>query len=494
MKVLLVLPSMAFYPSERIQVGPPLGLAYIAAVLERAGIDVSILDALILGLENACLISMHDQTLELRGLDWKSLEVRIANEDPDIVGISCLFSSQAWTCHKLAKIVKKIDKDIITIMGGAHPSAVPFEVLKDENLDFVVIGEGEATVLDLVSCLEKDVSKKAIQKVKGIAYRDNREYVKTPRRPLIENLDTLPFPAHHLLPMKKYAKSSHGVNIKRKPFFSMITSRGCPGRCTFCSIHTIWGRVWRARSPVNVVDEIELLVDKYGVREIHFEDDNLTLDPRRMRGVCDEIIKRDIDITWSTPNGVRIDTLSRELLLKMKDSGCFSLNFGIESGDPVVRREIIKKPISIPHAKKVVEWCRQIGIWTSGFFILGMPGENETTFQKTIQLAKNLGLDSASFFIASPYPGTKLYETSLEKDYIQEINWEKLRVFHPLIETEDFKKKDLYKWRKKAYRAMAKYRISSPKLILHELSNISSFEDLSQYFRLLKRLLQILRT
>lgn len=490
MKVLLIQPPMSLLSGEQPSVVPPLGLAYIASVLKRENIEVKIMDTIADGLHQ----SKHStfKTISHFGLEWEEIRKRLSMENPDVVGISCPFSSSAKNAHRIAEIVKTINKNIFTVMGGAHPSALPREVLTDPNIDFVVIGEGELTMLELIRSLESS----NFSGLKGIAYRDVKKIVVNPPRPLIDNLDELPFPERDLLPMEKYfeAPAWHCQVVKHPRFTSIITSRGCPGRCIFCSIHTVWGHKWRARSSKNVVDEIELVVERYGVKEIHFEDDNLTLSKKRMEAICDEIIARGLDIYWTTPNGVAIMNLNKHLLEKMKASGCYRLHFGIEHGDPEFRKKVVRKPILSEHAKKVIRWAKRAGIWTSGFFIIGLPGENEQTYLKTIEFAKELDLDTASFFIATPYPGTDLYKLCIARGYIQkDIDWSHIRAITGIIKTENFKPDDLVKLQKKSYKEFMVHRLRrelNPFSIIKRFHDIEGIDDLKFLYRIVTGLIR----
>jgi len=457
---------------------PPLGIAYLAAVLEQEGIDVKIIDALVLGQKSSSRCSGEKIHF---GMGWKEIEEEISKYRPDVVGISCLFSLQSKNSHKIAEIAKKVDEDTVVVAGGAHPSSVPIDVLQDINIDFCVIGEGELTTLELVKRLEisNDFSD-----IKGIGYKDKGKTIINPPRPLIAKLDELPLPARHLLPMERYFESRrlHSTIVKHHRCTSVISSRGCPGKCTFCSIHTIWGNKRRARDPKRVVDEIELLVEEYEVKEIYFEDDNLTLNKKRMENICDEIINRDLDICWTTPNGVAINTLDKELLTKMKDSGCYRLQFGIEHGDSEFRNNIIRKPINSDWVKKVVTECKELGIWTHGFFIVGLPGETDMTVKKTVEFAKELDLDTADFFMATPYPGTTLYKNCVESGYISKnIDWSGLTPNNPIIKTEMFTPEDVKRWKEMGYREFVKYRLNKetkPISIIRRLYHIRSFDDM----------------
>lgn len=466
MKILLMRPPFRDF----IYRDPPLGIGYIASVLRKEGHEVHIRDYVV---QKFDLVNAVDKL------------------DPNIIGITCPFSSQSMSVHRAARLVKSLSPSAKVVVGGAHASSVPHEVLKDENVDLAVIGEGEQTMIELAKALEEGES---VNGIGGIAFREKGRVVVNERERFIDDLDSIPFPSWDLLPMEEYLKSKrgHSVVVKRRPFFSVITSRGCPLHCIFCSIHDVWGYRWRARSAENVVDEIEALVYRFGVREIRFEDDNLSLDKKRMRRICDCILERGIDIAWSVPNGIAIWTLDKPLIQKMAESGCYSLCFGIESGDQWVRNKLIGKPINLNHARKVIRWCKEAGIWTSGYFIVGLPYENEKTFRKTLNVAKELDLDGSSFFIATPLPGAPLHTLCKEKGYVDTFDWAQLRVDKAVIETEDFTKKDVERWQKRAYKEFVYHRIRrelTTLSLLRRVGRMKSSGDMRFYCTLLSWLL-----
>jgi magnesium-protoporphyrin IX monomethyl ester (oxidative) cyclase len=378
-------------------------------------------------------------------------------------------------------------------MGGAHPSTLPKSVLRDQNVDYVVIGEGELTMLNLLKTLSKGAS---FNEIDGFAYREDGKTVINPKKRFIEDIDSLPLPARHLLPMNEYfnAEAPHGPELMRKPFTSMITSRGCPLNCVFCSIHTIWGRRWRPRSPDNVLLEIEHLIDVYKIREIQFEDDNLTLDKRRMEKICDLILDRGLDIRWFTPNGVAIWALDKNLLEKMKKSGCYKLSFGIESGCPQTLK-FIKKPINLTRARQVIRWANDVGIWTHGFFVIGFPYETKEAIYETLKFAVGSDLDFASFFIATPLPGTRLLEIVKKEGLIEnDPNWADLNVFNATLNTKFLTIEEINSLQRNLYVSFLRKRILNglqPRKFA--LRKVRSTEDLLFLSRLLTRFLQIIK-
>lgn len=492
LKVLLIYPPFSLASYERPIVVPPLGLAYIGAVLENSGHKVKILDTVALNWRTP--IKIKDR-IHL-GQKWEHISDEIKRTKPDVVGISCPFSCQSDDAHEVAQLVKAYDPDVPVIMGGAHPSTLPNRVLRDQNVDYVVIGEGELTMLDLLKTLSKETP---LNDIDGLAYKEEGKFVINQKKRFIEDLDSLPLPARHLLPMKEYfdAEAPHGPELMRKPFTSMITSRGCPFNCVFCSIHTIWGHKWRARSPENVLLEIEHLIDVYKIREIHFEDDNLTLDKRRMEKICDLILDKGLDIKWFTPNGVAIWTLDKNLLEKMKKSGCYKLSFGIESGCPRTLK-FIKKPVHLTHARQVIRWANDVGIWTHGFFVIGFPYETEEAIYETLRFAVESDLDFASFFIATPFPGTELLEIVRKEGFlVEDPTWTNQNVSNATLNTKFLTSEEINSLQRELYIRFFERRILSflePRKLVSRIKRIRSREDLVLLSRLLARLIQIVRS
>jgi magnesium-protoporphyrin IX monomethyl ester (oxidative) cyclase len=423
----LINPPGSFKQIERIKrYAPviPLGLAYIAAVLEREKHIVHVIDAIAEGRKN----KKYDNGLCTIGLSWSQILDRIKKFKPRLVGLGCPFSSRFFNALKIARIIKDMDPSIKVMIGGIHPSILPEDVLKKPEIDFVILGEGEVSTLEIVNNLEKGLHDFSC--IDGIGYKEDGKIKINPKTKYVSDLDTLPFPARHLFPMNEYFKVRRHrrpdgrYTIRNVQRNSIISSRGCPFNCTFCSIHAIWGNTWRPRRPEKVVEEIKEMQKNYGIVEISFEDDNLTLDKNRMKRLCETIIKKNIKIKWDTPNGVSISNLDREVLTAMKKAGCYSLNLAIESGDPYILNHVIGKAHTIEKAREIVLICKEIGIKTLGYFVIGMPGETKESIQHSIDYATSLPLDDLNVFIATPYPGTKLYKDCIEHEFISEYNYE----------------------------------------------------------------------
>jgi radical SAM superfamily enzyme YgiQ (UPF0313 family) len=405
----------------------PIGLGYLAAVLEKNDIDVSIVD-----------LNFSDKRI-LRRLNFS-----------DVVGISCMTKTFP-SVLKVVKEINDIDSDIPIILGGHHPSVAADSCLFYPEIDFCVIGEGEYTLLDLVKILKSNGD---VSKVKGIAFRNGGKVKYTEPRPLIQNLDELPFPAYHLFDLKNYSYNIIGVgNAKKIPWISIVTSRGCPFHCIFCK--RIYGQTYRARSPENVLAEMEFLVSEYKIKEFLIVDDNFTLIRERAEKICDLIIERGLDVIFRFPNGIRADCVDFELLKKLKNAGMYKTAFGIESGSPRMLK-IMKKNLDLNKIRKAVRMCRVLGIENIGFFVIGLPGETHESALQTIKFAKELPLDDASFYIATPYPGTEFFNWVVKRGYInpENLDWGKLDLLNytSVSRTDDLTSEEISELVKKASR------------------------------------------
>jgi anaerobic magnesium-protoporphyrin IX monomethyl ester cyclase len=402
----------------------PLELAYVAALLEKQH-KVSIIDAPTEGRLN---LEEIDKTKYRVGLSRQEIEDRLKRWSPDIVEIHIPFSGWCKTAYDVVSTVKSVDKDIITVLSGLHPSARPAETLMESNTDFVVIGEAEYTMQELVGALEQNTAAASLKKIRGIGYIENGKTVITPPRPAIQDLDALPFPARHLLPMEEYFAAVKEVPLRgeiRKPWTAMMTSR-----------------TWRGRSPENVVDEIEHVVNTYRVKQIDFVDDNMTLDKKRMEKICDLIVERGVNIEWYTPNGVRANTLDENLLRKMKASGCKKIRVAPESGVQRVVDQLVKKNLDLKKVENAVILSRKVGIKVGCFFIIGLIGETKEDIEATIKYAyklKRLGAEGFYFSYAAPLYGTELYEQAKRGGFLRDcFSDEALASVEPFIETPEF--------------------------------------------------------
>jgi len=419
MKVLLINPPYVNSKYKFIGlVAPPLGIAYIAAVLEEGGVDVKIIDAAALEME------------------WDTLKKEIENYSPDVVAITAL-TPTINKALKTAKIAKKTCPNANIVMGGYHPTFTYTELLKNDFIDIVILGEGEYTMLELVKTLEKGGD---LKEVKGIACKD----FTTPPRDIIKDIDSLPFPARHLLPMDEYKV----LNIKL-PTGTLISGRGCPFNCSFCASSAMHGRKMRFRSAQNIVDEIEHLISDYDAEMIAFMDDTFTLRPERVIEICDEIKKRDLDFFWGCT--ARVDTVSKSLLEKMREAGCITIFYGVESADQQLLDGMNKK-ISVDKIRNAFKLTKEADMRTIASVAIGMPGDTKENIEKTINFVKDLDASYAIFSLATPYPGTAFYNEARANDLIKVNDWSKYTLLSPVLETVDCSLEELKKLQKKGFR------------------------------------------
>lgn len=418
---------------------PPIAMASVAAVLEKTQ-DVSIIDSPTEGWNN--LLEM-DETKYRVGLSNETIAQRLSDWNPNVVIIEIPFSGWSITAFEVASIVKKVNIDITVILFGLHPSSRPEDCLKNSAVDFVVIGEPEVTISELIEALEK--KKTDYEEINGLGFKKDGKTVLTSKRSYIENLDALPRPARHLLPMKVYTQAVKQNPLRgeiNKPYTIVITSRGCPYNCVFCTHSIVWGKKWRPRSPKNVVDEVEHVIKTYGIKQIDFADDNMTFDVQRMEQICDLIIEKGLRFEWFTPNGIRADTLNEVLLLKMKKSGCKKIRVAPESGVQRVVNKIANKNLDLKKVEEAIVTAKKVGIKVGVFFVMGLIGETKADIEETIRYAyklRSLGAESFVFSIAMPLYGTKFFEQAKAGGYIKEGFCDyALAATEPLVETPEF--------------------------------------------------------
>ena len=461
MKVLLINPPQTFYPGSEQPAGNlPIGLMYIAAVLQKSGFPVEILDAFM----GAGSVFQEDNKIINVGLPAELIKQEIEKRRPEIVGVAGPFTSQIGNALKISNLTKQVNPKILTVVGGPHVTLVPQEFLEEaKSVDIAVMGEGEYAMLEVVQAFE---GKKNLSEVLGIAYRQKSEIIVNKSRPLIDNLDELPYPAYDLVDMERYLNPPEGIGYRsfQDRAMSMITSRGCPFNCCFCAVHLHMGQRFRAHSAQYVLDHIQFVVNKFKVRNIFFEDDNLTLDLKRFEAICDGIIERKIKIGWETPNGVRADCLTLELLKKMKQAGANSIFVGVESGDQQILDSVICKSLDLNRVVQFARDAKAIGLKTGAFYIIGFPGETKENMQRTVDFALGLKRDydvGMHLFMATPSYGTKLYEDCKAKGYIQQgLTWNSFAEARqpkgmPLITTNEFTPAEV---KEIAAKALAEYK------------------------------------
>lgn len=373
----------------------PLGLEYLISSLEQSGFKAALLDA----------------TIE--ELNYKQSRQRLIDFKPDIVGLSITTPGLVHDAKAIG-LVKECLPLAKIVVGGPHPSADPKGLLTAlPDIDYAVIGEGERTIVELVRAIEEGGS---VSGISGIAYRQDGEVVISSPRELIEDIDILPFPDRDYIDYRKVcATLPFG---RRHPFAIMITGRGCPYGCIFCS-KSVFGRGCRLRSPENVLQEIEALCRK-GIKEIRFYDDIFTINPARAIKICQGIIDRKFDLVWSCES--RVDTISEEVLVKLKEAGCYSVSFGVESGAAAVLAKSGKN-ITIEQIRKAFSLCQKVGMETGAWFIFGLPGETPETIEETLKLIKEIRVDFVAAGMAGLLPQTELYDQAKREGAIKDAPW-----------------------------------------------------------------------
>lgn len=437
----IVPPAITFKAVRDVNPMPPMGLGYLSSIALNLGIEVKIVNCLLDGWD---IEEEVNENLVKVGLTYSQIANCISDFCPDIVGINCQFSRQYRIYHRVLSLVRDINPNIITIAGGAHVTVCPNEILKDINCDFIIKGEAEDSFKNFILELNAGRDFKSID---GLGWKKEGKIYINDKSKWITDLDTIPFPAYGLMNLKKYfgLSASHGLRHKAE-FAPIITSRGCPARCTFCSANKVWGNSYRLRSVDNVIKEMRLLHDKYGIRELLFEDDNLTADIKRAKQLFCRMIDEKFDFVWDTPNGVGAWSLDYEALDLMKDSGCIKLNFPVESGSEHVLKNIIKKPVKLERIKQLAEYCRKIGLDYSMFFVVGMPGEKVEDIRKTFRFAAECKCFEPHVSIATPYPGTKLLDICLENHLLgRDYCLDDLFIRSYMIKTADWSSAQLEK-------------------------------------------------
>jgi len=386
-KILLLSPKL----NVKRALNHPLGLCYIQSYLKRE--------------------TDHEvKMIDLHNVPPEKSKGIIEKENPDIVGISCLTANRMNSIN-LAKIAKEINPDITTILGGHHANFMYEQLLPNfPFVDYTVFGEGEITMTDLVQNLDHP------EKVNGIAFMHNGKIIKTPQRE-ISNLDMLPFPCYDDVDLKQYL--GHRKFEKGKRRTGVITSRGCNSACHFCNESVFW-RGWRVRSATSVVDELEWLVNNQGIEFVFFADDIFSIDEQRVIDICSEIRKRKLDLDWWCET--RVDCVTERMLIAMRDSGCFIVEYGAESGSQKILDSINKK-ITVEQTRNAFNLTKKVGMMTEFLFMVGNPGETWDTIQETKDILAELSPDFLVGSVTYVYPATVLYNLAKKQGMIDDSYW-----------------------------------------------------------------------
>jgi len=402
---------------------PPLSLASISSVILEEGHQVKVLD------------------MRISECPLKDLKKDILTFSPDYLGLT-FTTPLTKEAFKIVSFSKSTKPNLICISGGPHTSALPAETLKDSQIDIAVIGEGEQTIRDICKGMP-------LKKIKGIAYKEKGKIITNQRRELILDMDSLPLPSWHLFDLKKY--HTPRISSKKNPVGPLETSRGCVYGCVYCSKCT-FGRCFRMKSVNRVLEEIEFML-KYGFREIHIMDDMFSTDIQRAKRICEEIIRKKLIFPWTLINGIRVDRVDQELMIKLKKAGCYRIAFGVESGDDHVLK-LINKGINVKQIKNAFKLAHKAGIETIAFCMVGLPGETKESMQKTIDLMKEVKPTLPKVSILLPLPNTPLFDSWDKKGLILTKKWEdysfhsQIRVYkHPNLTNQEINKYYRKFWR-----------------------------------------------
>jgi len=478
-----------WYPSE------PLGLLYIATYLNSAlrdkgaNVSLKILDTHMEGPEVCIKTGRGFRS----GMTDEQIMERIRDFDPHIVGITNSYTSGTENVIELIKTVKSVAPSCKIVLGGAHSTIAHKQMIEIPEVDAIVRGEGEETFKELVLALTNAGSLKEIM---GLTYKEQGQAVVNEDRPLIPNIDSIPIPDRGLLPYDKYLlhSSRHYLDTMNIPVGTMITSRGCPYRCIFCSTQKVWRNLWRPRSPENVLKEIESLMQNYGVKEVSFQDDQFMGDKDRIKDLCRLIIDRNIPISMIAPPGLSPARLDEETLALMAKAGfyriCFSIDVGTESS-----KKFVRKPVNLKMMRTLVLKANSMGLWTYGTFVIGFPDETAADIRATISYAYRLRLDYCIFYIAQPHLGSDLYDYYVSRG---KISISEVQKYHTMDEslygTDHVSAEELVRLRDSAARGyLLRYilRFLNPLYVVNEfLPKIASPRKLKYFIRLF-RLLRI---
>lgn len=423
---------------------PPLGLAYLAAVLKENGYPVVILD--------------------INALDLREGQLRKKIQDirPDVVGITVM-TLLAQNAIKVARLIKEVDSNIKVVLGGSHLSIFPKETLSFDCVDYAIYGEGEYAFLELIKKIDEH---SLLDTVAGLIYRKNGKIIIN-KVVIIDDLDKLPHPAVGLLPLERYSLAN-----ALHPFASIVTTRGCPWRCGFCLRDPMNVKL-RLRQPRLVVDEIQERIEKFGAREINICNDSLTANRAHIEGICNELLRRKIKIRWQGPS--RIDTVTPDLLKLMAKSGCHTLRYGVESGSQEILNRM-NKGITLSQIRNAFKWTKEAGIEIMAYFMLGYIGETAATMQQTIDFAKKLSPDGAIFAIATPLPHTELFQEAAAAGIVDSQYWinfslcrETRRINYLIADAEYWIKKALWSF------------YFRPTYILQRIKKVTSWNIFKKY-------------
>ncbi len=423
----------------RHQLYLPMGLAYLAAVLEKNGHEVTMIDCPALD------------------MDLEQLKTKLVSIEPNVVGITSM-TPTIQSALLSAAAAKEVCPDTMIILGGPHATFMDKQVLTEESaVDIVVRGEGEETLLELA----KNVfNSKGFNRIDGITFRNNGQIIRTPNRPFIQNLDQLPRPAYRYFPLEKY-------RLFGRKMLPIMTSRGCPSQCSFCTTARMFGKAFRARSPKSIVDELEWLRDVHGADAFSFYDDTFTLDKKRALKICEEIKDRKIGLPWDCQT--RVSQVSKELLLRMREADCQQVFFGVESGCQKILNAV-RKGTTVEQNEKAIRLAKDAGLFVAVSVIIGYPGETKGMLQETIDLISKAEPDDVYICVATPYPGTELRKIVEEMGWEMSNDWGQYDTITPVFANPNLSSEEVRKLRTSFYNSFY-----SPKYVLRHLFRMNFY-------------------
>lgn len=426
MRISLIQPRVGHNPSY---IHEPLNLGYIAAYLIEKGYE--------------------NEDIHIGAFETDK-EIISAVSETDIIGFTAT-SPMMKHAEELARKIKKNNAETVIVFGGSHPSVLPENTLKNENIDVVVSGEGEITMLEIVQAIDKGLP---FDMVNGISYRNKGDIIHNPNRELIKDIDTIPFPARKLMKQDKFLEIGYKKYGDRGAW--VFSSRGCPYHCTYCASWRIWTRKWRARSPENIIEEVCELVDAFNLDRINFADDTFTISRERVIEFCHQLKREKLQITWGC--NVRADSVDKKLFEVMKSAGCTDIWIGAESGSPIILKDI-KKGITLTQIKNAFKWSKDADLKRRAYLMIGSPKESKETIRQTEKLVDEIKPDTLEFSILTPYPGCENYEMAKKDGYASDdVDWSKIDLFSSdcaLMDTQYLSKREI---KEEHERLSGKYR------------------------------------
>ena len=423
---------------------PPLGILSIASHCLAHGFSVEVLDV------HANRLTEEDVIAALK------------KKQPRFIGLSVL-TNMAIPAHHIARLCKQIIPDCTVMAGGVHAEAAPESMLRNSNIDFVGRGDGEDLMLEILQG-------KPCSEIQGLSYRSGNTVINNPARKINKALDDYPMPAYHLVDFSKYFPALGSYH--RYPAINMLMTRGCPGKCTFCNSAFT---TLRSRSAHSMVEQIKLLREKYGIRQIQFYDDTFTVAKQRVLEFCELLIKDNVDITWTAY--IRADCFNEKMAEAMKKAGCHQVLIGIESGDDRIL-ESIRKPIDKKRYKSTVKIAHDYGLEVRGSFIIGSPEETHESMQATLNFAKELDIDLFQLNIMTPYPGTQIFQRAEQEKLLLHTNWNEYGQGEVLLKNPNLTAEEIYRFEKYAFKSF----YLRPKQLFRQLRRVTGFRQIRDLF------------